>query len=1102
MSDSNYWSYKFFMLVILFVMVACNKDGRLGENYEGSLFELKSAESTGIEFSNDIIETEEFNHLMWLGIYLGGGVAIGDINNDGLSDIFFCGNKVKDRLYLNKGNLKFEDISEAAGIKDDKKWSAGVTMADVNGDGFLDIYVCRFGYSDNIEDRRNLLYINNQDNTFVERAKEYQLDNGGFSNQATFFDLDQDGDLDMYLVNQPYDTRIAKRKKIIGEPIDKQTSDRLYRNTGKGVFIDISEPAGVSNYAYGFTPIASDLNNDNWTDIYVSNDFLKPDHLYLNNGALKLEDNLTKSVKHISNFSMGGDIADFNNDGLVDIGVVDMASEDHYRSKTNMGSMSNKKFWSNVNKGNYYQFMINTLQLNNGNGKFSEIGQMSGISKTDWSWGFLFADLDNDEAKDIVITNGINRDIRNNDFQLNIRNQVLAGKTSFNPLDLAKTVPSIPLSNYVFKNNNDLTFSKKTKEWGFDNPGFSNGIAYGDLDNDGDLDLVINNVNSPASLYENKGGNNKNYIRFRLVNNDPNKFVLNTKVKLEYDGKIQFQELTLTRGYLSSSEPIMHFGMGDYEKVDKVTILWPNGKQTIAQNVSTNKVYTYQLKNASERTSTDKEIVTLIKENESAIEGGFQHQENEYDDFLRESLLPYKQSQNGPCITTGDVNGDGLDDFFVGGAIGQSGQLFIQSSDGVFKKGRDQVWSRDKAQEDLGALMFDYDGDQDLDLYVVSGGSEFEKGDELLQDRLYQNNGNGKFSKTKNVLPTLRESGQVVVANDIDKDGDLDLFLGGRILPGRYPYPPSSYLLENDNGKFVDVTTELASEFKELALVTDAIFSDYDVDGDLDLVVVGEGIALTLFANDNGSFSKIRNIDGLSKSVGLWWSISEGDLNEDGRPDYVLGNLGKNSKFKASEEKPFIVMGNDFDKNGSNDVILAGYYGEKLVPTRGRECTSEQMPFVADKYPSYDAFAKADIKTILTDDGYNEAVKFEVNNFYSSIALNLANDNFKLQPLPNKVQIAPIRSSICEDINKDGHLDILVTGNLYGAEVETVRYDAGIGAVMIGDGKGGFTPLSPIESGFYTPYDARDLAMLKGKNGESIILVGNNNEKIQAFYFE
>ncbi|NRA48564.1 MAG: VCBS repeat-containing protein [Phaeodactylibacter sp.] len=1060
---------------------------------EGPLFELLSPEETGVKFINTIEEQPNgFNHFHWDHIYSGGGVAVGDINNDGLPDLFFAGNIVGDALYLNKGNMQFEDITASAGILQDQQWSAGVTMGDVNGDGFLDIYVCRMGPTLNSDQMRNRLYLNNGDMTFTERAGELNLAHGGYSIQSTFFDYDKDGDLDIFLVNQPPSSRLISRFDLDVPSMSEVITDRLFRNDGD-TFTDVTQASGLFNHAYGLNAVASDLNDDGWTDLYISNDYDEPDMLYINNGDGTFTDNIHESAKHTSFYAMGSDVADFNNDALPDIAVVDMASSDHFRSKTNMGSMQPEVFWASVANGKHYQYMFNTLQLNNGNGTFSDIAQLSGISKTDWSWSILMADFDNDGWQDISVTNGIKRDIRNNDFLNNVRKMAKDGQTEFEVMDLVKLVPSNPMPNYLYMNKGGFTFEDKAADYGMGQPNFTHGAAYADLDLDGDLDMVMNSSDIAGAIYMNRWGNAGNYLRVKLVGKDSNKEALNTKVSIKYNDEIQIREATYTRGYLSASQPILHFGLGEVAQIDQLTVTWPDGTVTVQQDVTSKQILTIRYDDASRSQPKKSKAVEPLFVAKAAPD--FIHQENDFDDYAREILLPHKQSTNGPALASADVNGDGHEDFYVGGAADQQGKLFLQSPEGTFDFAPHQPWSAHKAKEDVGALFFDADGDGDQDLYVASGGSEWAPGSERYADRLYLNDGKGKFSvASAGTLPSHFESGQAVAAGDYDGDGDLDLFIGGRIVPGKYPAPGNSYILRNDNGKFADVTAEVAEGLNPMGLVTDALFSDYDNDGDVDLLVVGEWMPLTVLHNNSGVFENHTSQSGLDQTGGWWWSIAEGDFDGDGDTDYMAGNLGKNAKFKASAEKPFLVYQSDFDNNGTNDVVLAGYYNGKQVPVRGRECSSEQMPFIAEKFPTFEGFANASLEDIYSGDNLKQANKREVHSFYSVVIVNNGNGQLSTQKLPVQAQFAPVQDIQITDLNADGHLDAVLVGNLHGAEVETVRYDAGTGLCLLGDGAGGFIALSVQEAGLYTPFDARGVTLL-GSN----LLVANNDEALQLF---
>lgn len=1080
------------LLLFLILVSSCTtKNNNSNKNIEEIiLFKLLSANHTGISFTNSLVEDNVNNSFQYEYFYNGGGVSLGDINNDGLVDIYFTGNMVSDKLYLNKGNLVFEDITSSAIKTGDKGWHTGTTMADVNGDGFLDIYICRAGYLGGDDLKSNLLYINNGDLTFTESAKSYGLADASLSTQASFFDYDLDGDLDVYVLNIP-DGMFAFSQQEYYQLFKnrKNQSDHFFRNDN-GQFVDVSYPTRISNHAFGLGISVGDLNNDGYPDVYVSNDYEVRDYMFMNNGSVFYEE-LQGRTKHISNFGMGTDIADFNNDGDADIIEMDMAYSSHVRSKRNMESMSSAKFWGNVKNGNHFQYMINTLQLNNGKGTFSEIGQLAKVAKTDWSWGALFADFDNDGLKDLVITNGHKRDLTDRDFKTTLKKEI-EKKGKLDIKEVFAIAPSTKVSNYVFKNSGAFEFENFAKKWGFDKKVNSNGIAYADLDNDGDLDLVINNLDEEASIYENQS--HQNYLSVQLKGNKQNKFAIGAKVTLYSDEKKQVQELFLTRGFQSSVSTKLNFGVGKLDKIDKVEIRWPDQQTTILENISVNQLLTVDYSKSSFSKPVEENIEPLFVQIPNPIDTGYRHIENQFNDFDRELLLPHILSRQGPCMTVADVNGDGLEDIYIGGAKESVGSLYIQKSSGSFSIGNTMNFTQDKMSEDLGALFFDVDNDGDLDLYVASGGNDFDENDKALQDRLYLNNGEGYFSKSTNLLPKMITSTKVVKATDFDADGDLDLFIGGRLVVGKYPTIPRSYLLENNNGKFTDVTATYCKELLSPGMITGAEFIDVNNDGKIDLTLVGEWMGFTTFLNKGNSFEK-KLVN--KETEGLWFSLFAKDIDNDGDMDYVAGNLGSNSKFKASKEKPFNVYGNDFDRNGSFDIVLSAFEGENNYPLRGKECSSQQMPFLTEKYPTYKEFAEADVNA-LYGEKLDESLHLTVRNLHSSVFINDGKGSFEMNSLPNIAQFSPILGLQFEDVNKDGNIDIIAAGNMYGAEVETVRYDAGRGVCLLGDGKGSFKGLSPKESGFFASDNVKVLERIKvGK--KDVFLLGINNAKMKFF---
>jgi hypothetical protein len=1099
-------------------VASCDTQNKKEENSdsissEETLFTLLPPSETGIHFSNDLKEdvTNNWNIMSFDYFYHGAGVAIGDINNDNLPDVFMAGNMSPNKLYLNKGDFKFEDISEKAGINQGKKWAAGVTFADINGDGFQDIYVSQAGPYENEKERENLLFINNGDLTFSEKAKDYGLNDGNRSTSAAFFDYDKDGDLDCFVLNESKYFRVvlAKVFEDIKNPkaLDA-ASCHLYRND-EGKFTKVTKEAGMLRYGYGLGLAVSDLNNDGWLDVYVANDYSVPDFMYINQGDGTFRDEIKTRTKQISFFGMGCDIADINNDGLVDIMVLDMAADDHIRDKTLMASMDVKGFRYYVNDLGYqYQYMFNSLQLNNGNGTFSNIANLAGIARTDWSWASLLADFDNDGYKDYFVSNGYRRYTRDNDFRLMLakKKQEYGGNIPMNKRqEIFDALPEIKLPNALYKNNGDLTFSKANNDWGMQESTFSNGAAYADLDLDGDLDLVINNIDEPAFIYKNNTIERKkgNYLRVELKGETQATPIAGSKVTLYYGGEMQFQELMTTRGFESAVEEVLHFGLGTISNIETVEVIWPNGKISTIENVTANQVLTINQNEAKGKKVNQKPDANKIFQRKNPADLGiaFKHTENQFDDFISEILLPHKQSTLGPKVSVADANGDGLEDFFIGGAAGQSGMLYLQTPKGTFQVAEKTHFGMDQVSEDLDALFFDGNNDGNLDMYLVSGGGgEFKYDTNPLQDRLYANVGNGQFIKTQGALPEMLQSGNVAKGADFDQDGDIDIFVGGAGVPGKYPYPSKSYLLRNDfgSGKINDVTEQFAPELSEVGMVKDAIWSDLNGDQFPDLIVVGEWMSIKIFLNENGKLRDASTEFGTDELKGWWYSIEAADIDNDGDDDFIVGNIGLNSKFKASKKKPFRVFADDFDGNGSCDIVLSKEYKGKMVPTRGRQCSSEQMPFIKEKFPTYKEFATADLGDILGEQAIENSLSLEVNTFKSVILINNGN-SFSIKDLPNEAQIAPINAIIANDIDKDGNIDLILAGNNYDTEVETPRYDAGNGLVLKGNGDGSFKALGVSESGFFVPGNVKDLALLKSSNGNNLILVAQNNAPLEIF---
>lgn len=1071
-----------FICLCLTIMSCSDSEPQRSAPESASLFSNIPLTHTGVNFRNEVKESNSFNFLNYAYTYNGGGVAIADFNNDGLNDLYFTANQKSNKLFLNKGDFKFEDVSDEYGATDKGGWTTGVTAIDINNDGWMDLYVCKSG-SAQADQRKNKLFINNQGKSFTESAEKYGLADASYSTQAYFFDYDKDGDLDVYVVNHRADwgSTVVYNPEV-EKQVDPYMSDRLFQNNGNH-YTDVTAQAGLLNKAWGLSACIYDFNQDGWEDIYVANDFIHGDKLYINNQKGRFTNQIHELFDHTSFFSMGSDISDINNDGLLDLLVLDMVSEDHVSNKKLMAGMSTSQFRQLVALGNHYQYMTNILQLNQGNGLYSDIAYSAGIASTDWSWAPLIADFDNDGFRDIYITNGIKRDVTDNDFKIELQKRASQGYMNIE--DIYNFTPSRKVGNYFFKNNGDTRFDKLSNAVENYSSTNSNGAAYGDLDNDGDLDLVINNLDEYATVLKNNSHND--FIKIQLKGPEKNKSGLGTVLQLHNNqGTITHQHY-ITRGFQSSVASEVILAAAKTSNI--IEVYWPDGKFQQISDVKVNESLTVDYQQANGRRVYKPSQGNALFESSNLLEDQLTHKENEYDDFVREILLPQKYSTLGPRAAIADVNGDGLEDVFMGGASGQSSVLLLQDNDGRFASSRQQAFSKDAQYEDIGCVFIDGDNDGDMDLYVVSGGNEHSAGDKIYQDRYYLNDGKGQFKKS-NVIPQESISGGEVIKADWDNDGDIDLFVCGRITPGQYPYPTRSMLLQNEGGSFKDVTQNWAASLENIGMVSDACFSDIDNDQDLDLLMVGEWMGLVILENEGNAFSS-RNMSGITGS-GWWYSISEADFNNDGYPDYVLGNLGLNNKFEAKKDRNFHVFCSDFDNSGNLDIVLSKEKSGKLLPVRGRECSSQQMPFIKEKFESYNAFAHADLEGIYGKDNLNEALHYTVDNFESVVLISDGKGGLSSYALPMSAQYGPTLSTLIMDVNNDGNLDIIGAGAIYDAEVETVRYDANKGYVLLGDGHGGFS--ESALSGLNLDSNVKQILPLNIKNDNYILALINNGK--------
>jgi hypothetical protein len=1078
-----------------------------------ALFTVLNFQETGLNFNNKLDETTTMNGFYYEYFYNGAGLAVADFNNDGLQDIYFVSNLRTNKLYLNQGALKFKNVSVKAKAQGNGGFSTGVTVVDINNDGLMDIYVLKSGRFKSDEPLRNELLINKgmgKDNVpvFEENASAYGLDLPHHSTQASFFDYDRDGDLDMFLINHNVEIYEIDDISEVQKGKSDKIGEKLFRNDN-GMFVNVTDQSGIisNNLGFGLAVAVGDVNNDGWPDVYTSNDYYEKDHLYLNNQDGTFAERSRQSFNHISTFSMGSDIADINNDGLLDIISLDMMAEDNYTQKTSMSGMNVADFYGIEDLGLHRQYMYNALQLNNGVDPdtevpvFSDIAQIAGVSSTDWSWAPLLFDMDNDGYRDLFVSNGIKRDFRNNDFLIYLEQKYREGvkkkkvDLTTHVEDLLEKLPQRPKENYLFVNKGDLSFEKLK----IDQPStYSNGAAYADFDNDGDLDIVVNNTDDFAQLYRNDS-KKKAYLDVTLEGPDKNIDGIGARVELMANSKTYYSENYFTRGFQSAMAIPQHFGLGNTVKIDSIRIIWPDGKSQVVADVTPNqelKISYLPTKKHSWKEKTEYTFQNIT----NVTELNFKHSENEHDDFAYESLIPHKMSQFGPALSVADINNDGLEDFFIGGASGQAGVLYLQSDSGTFKEKFIHDFDKDKKHEDTGAQFFDADNDGDQDLYVVSGGNEKEAGNMYYRDRFYENIGNGNFKRNIEVIPNIVSSGQVVIAGDFDKDNDLDLFIGSRHQPMKYGYSTKSFLLENvsTDGKieFRDVTEGVSPDLVDFGMVTDALWVDIDSDNTLELIVAQEWGNIAIFKYANEKFVNASEEFGTKTQIGWWYGLAAHDIDNDGDLDLIAGNLGLNYKYKATEEEPFHLYVNDFDKNKSSDIVLGYEQDSKVYPLRGRECTSNQMPFVKKKFQTYEAFAKASLVEVYGKELDNSIHK-AVNNFASGIFNNNNNEGFEFRTLPNEVQISSINKIIVTDVNKDNKQDLVLFGNLYGSEVETPRNDASYGHFLKGLGDGNFEVVPSDKSGLFIRGDVRGASLISiGENSESSMLVGRNNDSL------
>ena len=1112
------------LAILIILLSSCTK----------KTFKKLDSSKTGIHFANTITENDSINILDLEYVYNGGGVAIADFNNDGLQDLFFTGNQVGNKLYLNKGHMKFEDVTATAHIAAADRWNTGVATVDINNDGLMDIYVCASIKKDPAK-RANMLFINkglNKDGVpvFVDEAKEYNVADTGYSTNAAFVDYDNDGDLDLYvLTNKMAEGNVYPNqyhKKITDGT--SPTTDHLYRNDwdsalGHPVFTDVSKQAGITIEGYGLGLNIADINRDGWKDIYVTNDFLTNDLLWINNKNGTFTDDAGKCFKHTSYSAMGNDIADINNDGLPDVVAVDMLPANNIRKKMMTSANAYQTYTNNETYHYDYQYGRNTLQINQGMIKagkdtaampvFSDVAFYAGVAETDWSWTPMVADFDNDGFRDILITNGFPKDITDHDFMTyRVNASSVASKQ-----DILEQIPMVKLHNYAFRNNGNLSFSDQSSNWGLSTPSFSNGAAYGDLDNDGDLDMVVNNINDEAFVYENTSSDdidNHHYLQVKFQGSGANRDGIGAFAEIYFDhGKQQVYENSPYRGYLSTVQALAHFGLGKINKIDSLVIKWPNLKKQVLKNLNADQVITARIQDAkldysfNHTSNSGNQLFTDVTD---TLGIKYVQKEIDFPDFNIQKLLPHKLSEYGPGMAVGDIDKNGLDDIICGGSFSYSPTMLLQQADGKFisKDLMPDANAKTKQSEDMGLLLFDADGDGDLDLYIASGSYENKPNSEAYQDRFYINDGKGNYTLDSTAIPKNFVSKSCVRAIDYDKDGDLDLFIAGRVEPWNYPKPVSSFIYRNDskNGvvKFTDVTNTVAKDLKNIGLVCDAVWTDFDNDGWPDLIVAGEWMSIKIFKNDKGILKDITNSSGISGQSGWWNSIAAGDFDNDGDIDYILGNVGQNTFYRVSKEYPAKIYAKDFDSNGNYDAIPSLYLtdeqgNKKEYPVQTRDDIIKQMISMRSKFQTYRSFANATMDKVLSPEDLKDALVLQANTLNSCLLKNLGNGKFELLPLPVQVQLSTVNGMVVDDFDGDGNLDVVMSTNDYGTEVSVGRYDALNGLFLKGDGKGNFTVESIAQSGIYIPGNGKSMVKLIDKGNKPLIAAAQNRGPLKVF---